>query len=168
MKILKDVDLPDLLDQLRQGNERAFNSLYKLYFKPLYKKVFAMVKDEAIADELIQELFLKIWNRRTEINPFQSFDAWLYTITHNLVYDHFRRIAKDKRLTAQLMAHAADYYLHSDELLEMKESREMLMKAIETLSPQRRLVFTCCKLDGKSYEETSANWAFLSPPLTAI
>jgi RNA polymerase sigma-70 factor (family 1) len=155
MKILKDAELPNLLDQLRQGNERAFNSLYKLYFKPLYRKVFAMVKDEAVADELIQDLFLKIWNRRAEINSFQSFEAYLYTIAHNLVYDYFRKIAKDKRLAATLLLNATDYYLHSDELLESKESKEILMKAIDQLTPQRKLVFTYCKLEGKSYEETS-------------
>jgi RNA polymerase sigma-70 factor (family 1) len=155
MKLIEDAELLILLKQLRQGEERAFNMLYKTYFKPLYRKVFSMIKDEMIADELIQDLFLKIWHKRGEIDPEHSFRSYLYTVANNLVYDYFRRIAKDKRLTARLLVNATDFYRHSDELLESKESRQLLMKAIDQLSPQRKLVFTYCKLEGKSYEETS-------------
>ncbi|RKR82925.1 RNA polymerase sigma-70 factor (ECF subfamily) [Mucilaginibacter gracilis] len=155
MKLIDDSELPVLLEQLRQGEERAFNTIYKAYFKPLYRKVFSMIKDEMIADELIQDLFLKVWHKREEINPKQSFQAYLYTVANNLVFDYFRKIAKDKRLTARLLIHATDFYMHSDELLESKESMQLLLKAIDQLSPQRKLVFTCCKLEGKSYEEAS-------------
>jgi RNA polymerase sigma-70 factor (ECF subfamily) len=114
-----------------------------------------MIKDEMIADELIQDLFLKIWQKREEIDPEQSFKAYLFTIAHNLVYDYFRKIAKDKRIVARLMINATDFYLHPDVMLKSKESHQLLMKAIDQLSPQRKLVFTRCKLEGKSYEETS-------------
>lgn len=155
MNLIDDLKLPALLEQLRQGDERAFNTLYKVYFKPLYRKVFSVIKDEMIADELIQDLFLKVWQKRKEINPKHSFQAYLYTIANNLIFDYFRKIAKDKRLYARLLVNATDFYMHSDELLESKESRQLLMKAIDQLSPQRKLVFTRCKLEGKSYEEAS-------------
>lgn len=155
MKLIDDAELPLLLEQLRQGEERAFNVIYKTYFKPLYRKVFSMIKDEMIADELIQDLFLKIWHKREEISYEHSFPAYLYKIANNLVFDYFRKIAKDKRLIARLLIHATDFYMHSDELLESKESNALLMKAIDQLSPQRKLVFICCKLEGKSYEEAS-------------
>lgn len=155
MKLLIDAELPALLEQLRRGEERAFNTLYKAYFKPLYRKVFSMIKDEMIADELIQDLFLKVWLKREEIDPEHSFQAYLYTVANNLVYDYFRKIAKDKKLTARLLVNATDFYMHSDELLESKESRRLVMEAVNQLSPQRKLVFTCCKLEGKSYEEAS-------------
>ena len=155
MKLIDDAELPLLLEELRQGKERAFNTIYKAYFKPLYRKVFSMIKDEMIADELIQDLFLKVWHKREEINPKSTFQAYLYTVANNLVFDYFRKIAKDKRLTARLLIHATDFYMHSDELLESKESMQVLLKAIDQLSPQRKLVFTRCKLEGKSYEQAS-------------
>ena len=155
MKPIDNPELTLLLQQLQQGEERAFNAIYKTYFKPLYRKVYSMIKDEMIADELIQDLFLKLWHKREEINPAHSFQSYLYTIANNLVFDYFRKIAKDKRLTARLLINATDFYMHSDELLESKESMQLLLKAIDQLSPQRKLVFTCCKLEGKSYEEAS-------------
>lgn len=155
MKLIDDPELSVLLEQLQRGEEHAFNTIYKAYFKPLYRKVFSMIKDEMIADELIQDLFLKVWHKREEINPKSSFQAYLYTVASNLAFDYFRKIAKDKRLTARLLLHATDFYMYSDELLESKERMRLLLKAIDQLSPQRKLVFTCCKLEGKSYEEAS-------------
>ncbi|MBB3968073.1 RNA polymerase sigma factor [Mucilaginibacter phyllosphaerae] len=158
MLLIDDAELYSLVNRLRNGDERAFNTLYHTYFKPLYGKVFSMVKDEAIADELIQELFLKVWQKREELNPDYSFTAFLYKITNNMVFDFFRKVAKDSRLAAKLIINATEYYLHSDELLESKEARQVLTNAINQLSPQRKLIFTYCKLEGKSYEEASRNF----------
>jgi len=146
--------LTTILDEFRQGKESAFNTLYSIYFKPIYRKIYVMVKEEAVTDELVQDLFLKIWQKREDINATGSFESYLYKIAQNLVYDYFRKIAKDQRLTNYLLLNATDYYLHSDQLLEDKESRKILMQAIDQLSPQRKQVFISCKLEGKSYEET--------------
>lgn len=155
MKLFEVTELQDLLARLRQGDERAFSKLYSTCFRPLYRRIFSLVKEEAVTDELVQDLFLKLWQKREEIDPEQSFEAYLFTIAQHLVYDYYRKIAKDKRLIARLLLNATDYYLHSDVLLENKENRQIVMEAVQQLSPQRKAVFTCCKLEGKSYEETS-------------
>lgn len=167
MKLFEDTELQYLLERLRKGDERAFSSLYKTCFRPIYRRIFSLVKDETITDELVQDLFLKVWQKREDIGPTQSFEAYLFTVAQNLVYDHFRRIAKDKRLAAKLLLNATDYYLHSDLLLETKESRELLQKAIDQLSPQRREVFTRCKIEGKSYEETSRELGISVPTVNS-
>jgi RNA polymerase sigma-70 factor (ECF subfamily) len=156
-----------LLARLHNNDERAFNKLYSTCFRPIYRRVFSLVKDEAIADELVQDLFLKLWQNREDIDPQQSFEAYLFTIAQHLVYDHFRRIAKNKRLVARLLLNATDYYLHSDILLETKESRELLQKAIDQLSPQRREVFTRCKIEGKTYEETGLELGISVPTVNS-
>lgn len=155
MKPLKSTDAHLLAEGLRDGDEAAFNAIYKLYFKPLYRKILFMVKDEITAGEIVQELFVKIWQKRREITQPALFQGFLYKTASNMVYDHFRKVARDQRLNNHLLLHTTDYYLHSDKLLEDKETRTILMKAIDQLSPQRKLVFTRCKLEGKSYEETS-------------
>lgn len=167
MKLFEDTELQYLLAQLRNNDERAFSKLYSTCFRPIYRRIFSLVKDEAIADELVQDLFLKLWQKREDVDPQQSFEAYLFTIAQHLVYDHFRRIAKDKRLAARLLLNATDYYLHSDILLETKESRELLQKAIDQLSPQRREVFTRCKIEGKTYEETSLELGISVPTVNS-
>ena len=144
-----------LLNQLRDGKETAFNKLYSYYFQPIYRKVLFMVKEEIITDELVQELFLKVWEKRETIRVGESFQGYLVTIAHNLVYDYFRKVAKDKRMITQLLLNATDYYLHSDKIFEDSERTKILMQAIDELSPQRKVVFISCKFEGKSYQQTS-------------
>jgi RNA polymerase sigma-70 factor (family 1) len=145
-----------LIKQLHQGSETAFTLLYDKYSKQLYRNIFRLVKDEDIAQELLQDLFLKIWESREHINPEKSFKSFLYKVAENLVYAHFRKIAKDNRIIARLVMSSAEFDTNVEDAIINKENQDLLKKAIEHLSPQRKHIYTLCKLDGKSYEEVSS------------
>lgn len=153
---IEEDELRHLLLQLKQGYEPAFNQLYLAYSKSLYKKINALVKDESVSDELLQDLFLKIWEKRGDIKPDQSFGAFLYTVANNLVFDYFRKVSKDKRLHARLLINAVDYYMQTEEAIIGKETLGIIEEAIAKLSEQRRKVFVLCKIEGKSYQEAAA------------
>lgn len=155
MKFLEAEELQSLLLQLKQGNEPAFNNLYLSYSKLLYKKINRLVKDESVADELLQDLFLKVWERRAQINPAQSFVSFLHIVANNLVFDYFRKVARDKRLQARLLFNAVDYYMQTEEALIGKETSAMVQQAIDSLSEARKKVFVLCKIEGKSYQEVA-------------
>jgi len=144
-----------LVEQLRHGSERAFTRLYDLYSKQLYKNLLRLVKDEDIAQELLQDLFLKVWEKRDTLNTEMSFKSLLYKIGENLAYMHFRRIAKDKRLIDQLIVSSMAFANSTEEKLILKESQGILKQAIENLPLKRKQVYIMCKLDGKSYDEVS-------------
>lgn len=144
-----------LIHQLQQGSEQAFTILYDKYSKQLYRNILHLVKDEEIAQELLQDLFLKIWESRENINPEKSFKSFLYKVAENLVYAHFRKSAKDNRLIAKLVISYVDFDTNAEEALISKENNYLLKKAIENLPPQRKRIFTLCRLEGKSYEEVS-------------
>jgi RNA polymerase sigma-70 factor (family 1) len=155
VKILKDDQQKQLLVLLRQGNEPAFNTLYKAYSKPLYLWVLRMVKNADDADELLQELFIKLWDNRKIIDLEKSFKSYMYTIAHNLVSNYFRKIANDQALIRSILQNATIYYLNAQELLENKEVSKLLQQAIDQLTRQRKQVFQLCKIEGKSYEEAA-------------
>jgi len=144
-----------LVQQLQQGNEQAFTFLYDKYSKQLYRNILRLTKDEDIAEELLQDLFLKIWESRENINPEKSFKSFLYKVAENLVYAHFRKIAKDNRLIAKLVIAYVDVDINAEDVIISKENQNLLNKAIENLPPQRKQVYMLCKLEGKTYEEVS-------------
>ncbi|RZM21538.1 MAG: RNA polymerase sigma factor, partial [Pedobacter sp.] len=76
-------------------------------------------------------------------------------IAQNLVYDHFRKVASDRRMIQELSNHTCELYWHSDVLIEEKEQNDILCCAIESLSPQRKKTFVYCKLEGYSYQKAS-------------
>lgn len=155
MIVLEEVRQKKLIRLLNHGSEPAFSELYMAYIKPVYKRILFIVKEEEIAEEISQDLFIKVWQKRNEIDPDKSFKSFLYTIAHNLVYDYLRKIARDKQLLSRLMVNAVDHYMHTEEAFQAKETQKILSEAIEHLPPQGKQVFKLCKIEGKSYEEVS-------------
>ena len=144
----------ELTALLKDGDHGAFSALYGLYSERIYGRLLSLLKDRDMADELIQDLFLKVWEKRDGLNPEQSFKSYLYKVAENLVYDHFRKLARDKKLQERFRAITKELYSHTEEDLLNKENRTIIDRAVAMLPPQRKAVFTLCKLEGKSYEET--------------
>lgn len=145
-----------LTAQLQQGNEKAYTRLYDLFSKPLYRNIIRLVKEEDVAQEILQDLFLKIWESRENIIPEKSFKSFLFKVAENLVYAHFRKLAKDSRLIVKLIRSSIEFESSAEDAMISKENHALLKKAIENLSPQRKQIYTLCKLEGKSYEEVSS------------
>lgn len=145
----------ELLSQLREGAEPAFNALYNAYSRPIWLRILRLVKDKDIADELLQEVFINIWKNRQQIDPEKSFKAFIYTVAQNLVYNYFRKNASDSNLLQNLLLQSPQHYMNVEQLMEEKELRKLLDDAINQLSPQRKRAFILCKVEGRSYEEAS-------------
>lgn len=144
-----------LLSQLKKGDSNAFGSLYDLYSRMLLSNIIHMVKDQEVAKELLQDLFLKVWEKRESIDVEKSFKSFLFTIAKNKVYDYLRKVALDKKLTRELIANTIESYSHTEELLSFKEKNACLNQAIEALSPQSRQVYQLSKIEGLSHKEIS-------------
>lgn len=153
--VVTEINPDNLIDQLQQGNGSAFSALYDMYSKPLYRNLLRLVKDEDVAQELLQDLFMKIWEIRERIEPEKSFKSFLYKIAENLAYAHFRQIAKNERLIAKLIISSVEFVTNAEDTIIVKENHALLQRAISSLSPQAKQVYTLCKLEGKSYEEVS-------------
>lgn len=145
-----------LTRRLMEGDEQAFTLLYNKYSPVLYLNILKLVKAEETAVDLLQELFIKIWNHRQSINPDKEFRAYLFRITYNLVRDFFRKAAREKRLEEQLVALTTECYEHIEQLLQQKETASILDKAIDALPMQQRRIFILCRVEGRSYEEVAA------------
>lgn len=150
-----DTDECNLLIKLGAGEETAFNTLYKLYGNRVYNRLLKLTQSEQIADELLQDTFVILWNKRHTINPDLPIKSWLYKVAENEVYQLYRKIARDKKLQEHIVSTFIETYSHTEEGLFYKESEELLNKAMEQLSPQRKEVFKLCRIDGLSYQEAA-------------
>ena len=146
----------ELLLLLREGDDVAFEKIYQLYSRRLLGNLVKLLKSEELASDLLQETFVRVWNNRNQIDPDKSFRSYLFRIAENLVYDFFRKAARDRKLQQQLLTGAAVHYQHVEEHFCNKESVSRLIKAMDALPPQRRQVFQLIKLEGRSYAEVSA------------
>ncbi|WP_316788990.1 RNA polymerase sigma factor [Pedobacter frigoris] len=152
---VKDIDQVDLLNRLRDSDEAAFTELYKTYSLQMYANTLKMVKDEQVAEELVQELFTKIWQKRETIEVEVDFKSYLHKIGQNLVYDFFRKLQRDERMYERFKAVATEHYSHIEESLHLKQSEAVLEIALSKLSVQQRKVYQLCKIDGFTYKQTA-------------
>jgi len=143
----------EILFRLIQGDEQAFEKIYRLYSPGLYGKLLKLLKSVPQTEETLQDVFLKIWEYRASINPEKSFSAFVYKIAENKAYDFFRRIARHKEFETELIALSTSNYRVLEEIMADEEKSVLLENAITTLPPQRQQVFRLCKLKGKSYKE---------------
>lgn len=145
----------ELIQQLKDNSRRAFNQLYNKYSKPILWRLRHMVKDPEEADELLQDLFVKVWERRHQIDINQPFQSYLYQITQHIAIDYFRKIARQSKLYEQVQMNTTEIIDNTQELLNARETQRILDQAISRLPEQRRLAFTLCKIEGKSHKEAA-------------
>ena len=127
-----------LLSKLKEGDQRAFEQIYQLYSERIYGRLIRLLKDEDMAGSILQDVFLRIWERRSQIDTSQPFKAYLYKMAENLVYDYFRKVARDKKLQVRLRAAISEYYEHTEEDIFKKENNVLINEAIQMLPPQRK------------------------------
>jgi len=143
------------LIKLIDGDEKAFDYFYNLYSLPIYRKLLKMIRVEFLAEEILQNVFIKLWDKRNLIDPEYGLKAYLYQIAQNLVYDFYRNLAREEKLQIEVKSMMTEISAEVEEKVYFNETRELLSKAIEQLPDQQKIVFRLCKLEGKSYEEVS-------------
>lgn len=151
-------DEKEILISLSKGDSDAFAVLYHHHKTFVFRNALKILKNEVYAQEILQEVFLKIWHNRTSINVDKPFRAFLYQIMRNSVFDFFRKAARDRSVQAVLttsMQNDDQQYNNVEEHIYLKETKEKIEHAIKLLPPKCREVFVLCKMEGKSYEEVA-------------
>jgi RNA polymerase sigma-70 factor, ECF subfamily len=92
----------ELLILLREGDRVAFYNIYERYCKRLYGFVLRYIKQEADAEEIVQEVFIKVWEARTKIDVYSSFESFLFTVAYNATISLFRKRVSEKKYLEHL------------------------------------------------------------------
>lgn len=142
----------ELLSRLEKGDMQAFDELYWKYQKAVYRNVYKLTRDSVIAEDIVQEVFIGLWEKRSTIDTGRSVAGWLFVSSYNRSIN-----ALKKKLKESLVYKASDQTDTKSEYDQAISDMQLnvLEKAITELSPQKRRVFELCKLQGRSYEEAA-------------
>jgi RNA polymerase sigma-70 factor (ECF subfamily) len=152
----------ELLAFIANGDELAFTRLFNYYRDRIYSIAFRITHSTTIAEEIVQDVFLKIWLRRDRLIEIQNFNAYLFVITRNHVYKALKQIAKNYELTAFAERDQLAGDNDSAGLVMEKEYNSLLKKAIDRLPSQQKKVYQYIKEKGLKREE-AAGLLHLSP-----
>jgi RNA polymerase sigma-70 factor (family 1) len=141
---------------LKSGNIKGFDFLYRKYRAHLFANIYRLVKDVDLSSDILQDVFMTIWQNREKIDLERSFQSLLYSIAKNKVYDFFRKASRDLKLQDQLITSYREHeYNPLEQDLHLKEDIKNLKEEIENLPEKCKEVFKLCKIEGRSYEEVS-------------
>lgn len=141
-----------LIRLLKEGDRSAFESIFNLYEKRLYAFTFSITKSHYSTEELLQEIFIKIWEQRASIDTSLSFNAFVYTIARNLTYNHLRKIANQDNLKQELWRNIS--YLNAVENdIIFSEYEDILDDILKQLPQKKRSIFILSKQQGKTNQE---------------
>lgn len=141
----------NILTKVIQGDENAFAELYNYYKSPALRFTTSLLKDEEEAENMVQDVFLKIWIKREHIKTEYNFSSYLFTCLRNMAFDYFKKMEKSEQLRKQFME---GMMLMADDEQEEKERRiSLVQNAVESLSVKRKLILKLNIEEGKSYQE---------------
>lgn len=131
-----------LLKEVADGNQAAFKVLFDTYRPRLYHYISGLVKSQQVAEELVMDVFTKLWIGRELLTEIRNFDAFLFRVAHNKTIDFFRSAARDQKFTELLWEEIqAVSDIRADATLYLHEYEDKLREAIDLLSPQRKKVY---------------------------
>ncbi|WP_342330952.1 sigma-70 family RNA polymerase sigma factor [Pedobacter sp. FW305-3-2-15-E-R2A2] len=139
-----------------QEDTLVFDRIYDQYHQVIYANIFKLIKSEAIAEDILQDVFFSLWENRMKIDIQKSVSGWLFIVSYNKSLSILRKKVKE----------AVDYIENYDAYDDISEEiflneavyesqLKILEEAVIALPPQRQKVFRLCHFEGKSQEEVA-------------
>jgi RNA polymerase sigma-70 factor (family 1) len=150
-----DQKLPLLLHQVSSGDEQAFREVFNIFSPKIYLFALKLTRSKSLAEEVVQDVFLKIWDLRSSMTVIEHFPSYLYVVTRNNCFNTLKRIATEQKVKMALVKQ--NYYFHTDteESVIYHDYQNLLRAIVEKLPPQQKLVYGLCHEEGLRYEEAA-------------
>jgi RNA polymerase sigma-70 factor (family 1) len=146
----------NLLEQVAGGNEKAFADLVNPLFDNIYGLALSVTKSHFIAEEVVQDVFLRIWKHKDELPSIENIQGWIFKIARNKALDAFRIQLKDASALRQLDSFFAISYGSPEDEILRKESEVLVARAAETLPEQQANVFKLSRIHHLTLDEIAA------------
>jgi len=146
-----------LIASLKQGDETAFREIYLKFYSPIRKNIAKWVADADSQEDLLQEVFIELWNSRERISPNADIGGWLFTTSYHLSMRFLRKqLQVDVQSIDEYNIEQLSPVTEEDVLLgeyQYSSRLALLKSAIELLPGQKKKTFILYKVQGLSYEE---------------
>lgn len=142
---------------VRKNDRQAFETLYNGYFKRLFVFCLPMIRSKESAEEIVNDVFIRLWERRETLLEIENAEVYLYVATRNRTLDYIRKAPSSK--TEDLHNIGGDrisFSLDPEQLMITKEMKRKIEMAIDRLPPRCKLIFKLIKEDGLKYKDVAA------------
>lgn len=150
-------DESKILKRLKNGDEAAFESLFNNYKERLYLFSIRLVKSDELACDIIHDVFVKVWEIRSQIDCNSNFSSFLHTICKNQIFNLLKQASRREALKQEIIQYMSRNQNTVEEDMYFKEYEKIAKEAVNKLPQRRKEVFVMCKFDGKTYDQTASD-----------
>jgi RNA polymerase sigma-70 factor (family 1) len=143
----------ELFARMATGNEAAFTQIFYHYTQRMYQYILNKTKSEDAAEEIVQEVFIKLWNKREELPQAENYESYIFKMAANKMVDWLGKMASEERARKQLWQSIRHFTDDATDTIDFHQSQELINKAIDQLSPQRKKIFLLSREEGLSRAE---------------
>ena len=142
-----------LVSLLSKDSDYAVQLMYDRYRNRIYQTAIRYLKSPVLAQETVQDVFLKLWLERRNLKPGTSIEAWLYTVAKNNLVNKLKRIAIEWKALHQIQLNSPKFNNTTSDKLEDSQYHQLLHNALQQLSPQQQMVFQLARNEYLTYIE---------------
>ena len=135
------------------GHEAAFECIYQYYHPKIYSYILSLVKSPQLAEDLQQEVFLKIWEARDKLQEIKAFGPWLFSVARNHTINVMKSVTRSQIVMSEILRHSA--VPNSDDGILDRDYDRFIQKILSSLPPRTREIYRKCKEQGRTYEEVA-------------
>ena len=148
----RHADEASIIEGLVHGDPDAFTYVMERYRNRVYSVAIKLLKSRELAEEVVQEIFLKLWTHRVNLKGVKNLEAYLFTMSRNLVISHLKKIMLEQQARNEMALNPNVTDNDPDDEDHLNQYHDALHAAINRLPPQQQLIFRMAKLEGLSYE----------------
>lgn len=146
-----------IIGKIKNGDEKAFRILYDKYKDKLYYFCLKYVKSEDVAGDILQEVFIKIWNFRDQLNEDQNFDAFIFKILKNNLINYLQKEEVRKAKNSEAVKENLQITNETEDGVIYNDYNRLINEAIEAMPPKRKEVFRLSRKLGFTHDEIARN-----------
>ncbi len=128
----------EVFDKAKSGDQVAFGQIYNLYFQKIYRFIYFRVSHKQVAEDLAEEVFLKVFGKIGSARGGDSFEGWLYQIARNMVIDYYREKKVDVALDE--IENTLEYESNIVESVDLKQDQQLMLKLLKQLTSEQQMV----------------------------
>ena len=145
----------ELIKKLTRQDATAFSALYALYIKKVYAYTLGILKSPELAEDVVQETFIKLWEYAPFLQTDRSLQPYLFTIARNQSLNIIKRASRETWISDEMFIHAMHQSENGLQYTERKQTGEFIKLAISQLPPKRRHIYELCRNYGYSYKQAA-------------
>lgn len=143
----------ELFSMVSKGDQKAFNEVFDLFEPRLFAFVCKLTRSKVAAEEIVQELFIKLWTTRKRLAEVKNPRAYIFSMAANFTFNYLKKVARESTLAEKVRQKSPTFSNVTEEVIHFLETQKLVMEAVEQMPAQRKAVYLMSREGGLSKEE---------------